>query len=250
MQAYETAKWDSDSKLMPYNPGVEDDGVLVAVADNLAYEIEQTFQASTIDRAPAWVEQQRRGVVNVIRYETRQPGDAEFYRAWVDDDAPGYRHQRQHPPRLQRLDGRQHDQAWPRRATPPSWPVTGSASPAPSRCGTPTPARCGTPTRRCRACPGSTRLAAPTRAMALADLDNQRLDKDKHIVLIFTDGSWDGGWGVSKHLGTYKDEGRYFITFILDDDDDMASLLDRYGSDESYVIQDLMEIPRRLEVAL
>ena len=40
--------------------------------------------------------------------------------------------------------------------------------------------------------------------VAVADLDNQRYDKDIHLVIIMTDGAWGGATGQPGFLATYK----------------------------------------------
>ena len=62
----------------------------IGEASNLAEDMQRSFEAATMDIAPAWHEEQRRGIVNVLRYATRQPGDVEFFRGWVDNGAPGH----------------------------------------------------------------------------------------------------------------------------------------------------------------
>ena len=78
------------SDLDAYIGGIASNGELIAEAEVLAQQIEDAFHAHTMDRAPAWVEQQRRGVLNVGRYMTRNPGDTEFFRQWTEDDRPGF----------------------------------------------------------------------------------------------------------------------------------------------------------------
>ena len=85
--------------------------------------------------------------------------------------------------------------------------------------------------------------------MALADLDNHRMGRDKHIVLIMTDGQWSSQWGLDRHLSFYKDPGRKMIGFGYGADY-LARTLERYGCDEAFAISDLMDIPHRLEEAL
>ena len=71
----------ASSDLDNYTGGISTNDELITEAEALAQQIEDAFHAHTMDRAPAWVEQQRRGVLNVGRYMTRQPGDTEFFRA-------------------------------------------------------------------------------------------------------------------------------------------------------------------------
>lgn len=58
----------------------------VAVVD----DIERAFMLATEDCAPHWESGQRRGVLDVIRYSTRQPGDVEIFRNYTDDGDPGH----------------------------------------------------------------------------------------------------------------------------------------------------------------
>jgi hypothetical protein len=52
-------------------------------------DIERAFDIATADCAPHWESQQRRGVLEPIRYRTRQPGDMEVFRSWSDNGEPG-----------------------------------------------------------------------------------------------------------------------------------------------------------------
>ena len=109
LKAYEDALNGGASQLPVYIGGVSRDVAAAAKAENLASQIEQAFEMATMDRQPAWVEQQRRGIVNVNRYVTRQAGEVEYFRNWVEDDQPGY-DIAVRPARLQRLDDQLHGQ--------------------------------------------------------------------------------------------------------------------------------------------
>jgi hypothetical protein len=92
---------------------------------------------------------------------------------------------------------------------------------------------------------------------ALADLDNQRQDKEHHIVIIMTDGDGDSEWDNKKErtLVQYGAQGRYLIGFGYDGRSNasasrLADKLIAKGCPEAYGITDLMEIPRKLESAL
>ena len=250
VEAFQDALENKVSDLEPYVGGVSSDVVAQAEAEMLAVEIEQAFQAATIDRAPAWVEQQRRGIVNVQRYATRQPGNSEFFKAWVDDDQPGFD-----------------------IAVSVLLDYSGSMSNSTkglAQCGYATKLACdkmGIPctvvlwdteatclydaTERAELLPVVGVNGGTDPSHALADLDNQRYDKAKHIVLIMTDGSWDYEWseGRSRTLGAYKSEGTRFIGFGYGNDELARSLLSK-GCDEAYGIKNLMDIPRQLETTL
>lgn len=58
-------------------------------AISMVEDIERAFNIATADCAPHWESQQRRGVLEPIRYRTRQPGDMEVFRSWSEDGEPG-----------------------------------------------------------------------------------------------------------------------------------------------------------------
>jgi hypothetical protein len=254
VEAFQDALENQVSNLEPYIGGVSGNVVAQAEAEMLAVEIEQAFQAATIDRAPAWVEGQRRGIVNVQRYTTRQPGETEFFKAWVDDEQPGFD-----------------------IAVSVLLDYSGSMADsltALAQCGYASKLACqnlGIPCtvtlwdtdamtlfdadERAEALPIIASAGGTDPEHALADLENQRHDKTKHIVLIMTDGSWSGEWeggsrgGAKRSLAGYKTEGRTFIGFGYGTDA-LTQNLRAKGCDEAYAIKNLMDIPRKLETTL
>ena len=54
-------------------------------ADNINRNLRTILEQARAETAPSWQEGQTNGVLNVIRYKTRQPGDREFFRGF----APG-----------------------------------------------------------------------------------------------------------------------------------------------------------------
>jgi hypothetical protein len=243
------------SDLLPYNAGVSQDIAAEATGRNLADDIEQAFRENTIDKAPGWVEGQRRGIVNVLRYETRRPGDVEFFRQYTETDAPGQNiavsvlldysgsmggatlelAQAGYATKLacQALDIPCTVTLWDTQAT-----VLYDATEEADRL------------------PVIVSAGGTDITVAVADLDKQRYEKDIHIVIIMTDGAWSGACGQNGFLASYKgDEGRYFIGLGYnsgwgDSGPGMAENLRRYGCDEAHGIASLMEIPRYLEQAL
>ena len=243
------------SDLMPYNAGISTDLEAKAAADNLAQDIERAFQESTVEKAPGWAEGQRRGFVNVLRYETRRPGDVEFFRAWTDTDAPG---RNIAVSVLLDYSG-----------------SMGGATKELAQVGYACKAACQSLDIPCTVTLWDTNAVvlfdAAERAeelpvvvanggtdpsIALADLDKQRFDKDVHLVLIMTDGAWSGSSAQGGFLASYKGDaaGRYFIGLGFSTYDgsaeSIAGNLRRYGCDESHSIPNLMDIPRHLEDAL
>jgi hypothetical protein len=249
MEAFHDANDNGVTDLDVYSGGVETNDALVAAAESLAQDIEDAFHAHTMDRMPAWVEQQRRGVLNVGRYMTRQPGDVEFFRQWTEDDAPGFD-----------------------IAVSILLDYSGSMSSHVAKlaqCGYAAKLACSKldipctvvlwdtealtlwdANEMCDTMPTIVANGGTVPDMALADLDNQRCDKAKHLVLIMTDGQWQGRWsGGGGTLAWYKDDGRTIVGFGFGSQGLASSLLAK-GCDEAFQIQDLMAIPEYLEGAL
>ena len=250
VEAYKDALDNQTSELDSYIGGVSSDIEAIAVAENLAEDIERAFQTNTIDKAPGWVEGQRRGIINVLRYETRQAGDTEFFRQWTEDDAPGFDiavsllldYSGSMAGDTERLA--QVGYACKRACQNLAIPCTVTLWDTDARTlfdadevvdGLPVIATAG----------------GTNPEHALADLDNQRHDKSKHIVLIMSDGEWESSWSgkQARTVAFYKDAGRQIIGFGYGGDY-IARRLMSYGCDEAFAIDDLMAIPRFLEDAL
>jgi hypothetical protein len=241
------------SDLTPYNTHASTDLEATAAAVNLATELEQSFYASTMDAAPAWVEQQRRGVLNVLRYRTRQPGDAEIFKQWTEDDQPGFNIA---VSLLLDYSG-----------------SMGGYTEELAQAGYATKLACmklGIPctvtlwdtgaqvlwdaNEEADSLPVIESAGGTDPSVALADLPNQRFDKGQHIVMIMTDGEWQGNQANSGYLASYNEQGRIFIGCGFNSGygsgELLADKLRRYGCDESYAIKSLMEIPSLLEQTL
>lgn len=263
LKAYEEALHNSASQLPVYIGGVSKNIAAAAKAENLAAQIEQAFELATMDRQPAWVEQQRRGIVNVNRYVTRSAGDVEFFRNWVEDDQPGYN-----------------------MAVSVLLDYSSSMSSSTvelAQCGYAAKLACAKLGIPCtvtlwdnkattlfdaneepRGLPIINTTGSTDPSLALADLDNQRYDKEIHLVLIMTDGQWNHEWNDKHHskggksdrtVAFYAGHGRHFIGFGFSDysqhsANSYAANLKKYGIRESYGITDLMAIPRRLQEAM
>jgi hypothetical protein len=255
MDAFHEAVDNGATDLDTYAGGIEQNDALIAQAESLAQDIEDAFHAHTMDRQPAWVEQQRRGVLNVGRYATRSAGDTEFFRQWTEDDAPGFDiavsllldysgsmgtyvaklAQCGYACKLacQKLDIPCTVTLWDTEAVT-LWDANETAEMLPT----------------------ITANGGTVPDMALGDLDNQRCDRSKHLVLIMTDGQWQGRWseGGGGTLAWYKDDGRSIVGFGFASSGHSSRGLDRrllaYGCDEAFQINDLLAIPEYLESAL
>lgn len=259
VDAYHDALQGSVSGLAPYVGGFHPNEFIAVEAEQLAHEIQQSFEAATMDRQPAWVEQQRRGVINVARYETRQPGDTEFYRDWVEDDQPGFNMavslmldysssmfrytdelaQTAYAVKLacQRLNIPCTVTLWDHSAT-----VLFDAN------------------EDAQGMPLVNTAGWTDPSTALADLENQRFDKVNHVVMIMTDGEWQGDWegkrkrNADKATLAYHAHERVMVGFGFDTLQSSANRyrdnLLAYGCPEAFGITNLMEIPERLREIL
>lgn len=80
------------SQLQPLSSTAETNGQVLAKAETLAANLEEAFHTVTAEAAPTWREQQTHGVLNVVRYLTKQPNDREFFRDFDGGESqkPGY----------------------------------------------------------------------------------------------------------------------------------------------------------------
>ena len=267
-RAFNESFGTSDSKLLPYHNGMLEAPVLLNEAGILASNIEQSFHAATMDREPAWVEQQTRGIINPIRYETRQPGDREFFRQWTDDEQPGHNIAvsilLDYSGSMGNLTEQLSQAAYAMKracsnlgipATVVLWDDNAKVLwDAQEPCGDTLP-NIGTE--------GGT---DPTKA--LTDIDNQRLGKERHLVLIMTDGAWTDEWindvdgersprrswwaapVETRHLSGWSQPGRYFLVLGLGRGSWFGPNMKNKGADEAYAIASLDEMPHYLEQAL
>jgi len=249
------------SHLDAYIGGISTNAELIATADYLAEDIERAFHEQTMDKAPSWVEGQRRGMLNVIRYETRNPGEVDFFREWTEDDQPGYNIA------VSVLLDYSSSMNWAEEEL--------------AQCGYACKTACDRldipctvvlwdtdakvlfdGTERAEHLPVLEATGGTDPSTALADLDNQRMNRPIHIVLIMTDGEWDEEWGgnswngrvrkATRSLTPYKDEGRTIIGFGFgrpthDNTTGLAHGLMAKGCDEAFGSHNLMDLPEQLE---
>lgn len=90
LQAMNSA-YHSDQGLLPASSfdRPNNDAEMVAKAHAIVDDVVQSFRVATEDCAPHWETGQRAGVLEPIRYLTRQPGDLEIFRRYADDGDPG-----------------------------------------------------------------------------------------------------------------------------------------------------------------
>lgn len=242
MQAFADAR-EQTSALPAYVGGISSDVTAINKAVWLADEIERSFHVSTMDRQPAWVEGQRRGVINVLRYETRRPGETEFYKQWTDDEQPG------HDMAVSLL--LDYSGSMDQRMVELAQAAYASKL-ACQRLGIPctvtlwdtSAVTLFDATEVAQGMPIIKEAGGTDPTVALLDLDNQRYERSKHVVIIMTDGDWQN-W-AKRSLAAYKEPGRRIIGFGMGGNHLAKNLVDK-GCDQAFGITDLMEIPQRLE---
>jgi hypothetical protein len=246
MEAYREALDNRTTGLPEYLGGRNDNLAMQNQADELALRIEESFHAHTADRAPQWVEHQKRGVLNVIRYETRMPWETDFFRQYIDDEAAGF-----DISVSVLLDYSSSMIRWNDHLAQCGYACKVACDKLDIPCTVTlwdTEARVLYDARdRAEYLPTVRATGGTDPGMALADLDNQRMNKGTHIVLIMTDGEWQGGWGKGQRsLAPYGAEGRHFVGFGFGSSY-LAERLRRYGCGNARNIKSLMEIPQWLE---
>jgi hypothetical protein len=246
VRSFQDAKDTMSSNLPVYTGGVDDDPYHNATANNLADSMKRSFEFATVNQAPSWHEQQRRGVINVNRYSTRQPGDVEFFRSYVDDGAPGFD---MAVSVLLDYSGSMGS------VTDELAQVAFACKVACQDLGIPctvvlwdTEARTlWDANERADYLPKIQAAGGTNPLVALTDLDNQNNEgKAKHIILVMTDDAWSGN---SPSLSSYRAEDRMIIGLGYGGDHMAASMASR-GADHAYTIKDLADIAKYLEQAL
>ena len=236
------------SLIPPYIAGRSNSASDTFQAEELAADIQRAFTLATAERMPGWVQNQKIGVLDVNRFMTAQPGDMEVFRRYTDDDQPGYNlavsimldysgsmdkslvplAQTGYACKLacQNLDIPCTVTLWDDSAAV-LWDANEQATFLPlieDNGGT-----------------------DPT--TALSDLDNQRFGKDRHLVIIMTDGRWDNGWH-SRTLLPYMTPGRHILGVGFTRGSyggGVAAAMEQYGCNDVIETNDLFDIPRALE---
>ena len=249
VDAFAEAQDNAASRLEPYKAGRHTDVLLIAAAENLADGMYNSFQTLTVDKAPDWHEQQRRGILNVNRYMTRQPGDVEFFRGYVDNGAPAcdiavsllLDFSGSMGGSVQQLS--QVAYACKVACTKLNVPCTVTLWDTDAQV-------LFDANEQADCVPTITARGGTNPTIALNDLVNQRFNKPKHLVLIMTDDAWGAG---SPSLTSYSEEGRIILGLGYTQgtyNEYMAESMKTRGADDAYSIANLAEIPRYLEQTL
>jgi hypothetical protein len=216
VRAYNEALHESRNSLplarIPYT--VDPDPTVTDQALRLNRALRAIMEQARAQTAPSWQAGQRRGILDVNRYITRQPGDMEFFRDYAEGG----------------------DMKLPDMAVSVVLDGSGSmdhAAQALAITAFGIKSACDVANVPCTVtvydtdayllwdeqdqplevpynivpCGGTD----PTRALDLLDL--QKHDKRNHLVIIMTDGQWGGGWHSQKSLAHYQAPDRDVVMF-------------------------------------
>ena len=245
VQDLNTAYNEDDGKLGYYGHVSIAKGNWNEDAGKLADEIEQAFRTATAHSSPVWASGQTAGILEPIRFRTRQPGDREFYRTYADEGEPG---QDLAVTLMLDVSGSMSG----------TGPALGAAAYAVKRAGDAlsidtevavfesNPHLIWAADDRPDCVPeiGATGSTYP--AELFQALLTERRDKAKHIVIIMTDGGWGGSGQPDVDLRTYAEDNRFIVLLGYGLSKAVENLMER-GPDEAYHITDLFEIPALLE---
>ena len=195
--------------------------------------------------APTWHEGQRHGVINVMRYKTRQPGDQEYRRTYAAGGDFQY-------PNLAVsvvLDGSGSMDADIEALGIAAYAMKKACEVAEVPCTVTTFSDNGTilwepddsplfPPRDFAEMSGTD----PT--PVLATLHGQRFERQRHLVIIMTDGEWDTDWNSHHSLTEYTAPYRDIVLFFYRNERTLLKGLD--AIDAFHEITSLEEMPQFL----
>lgn len=220
----------------------------IAAAHNIVDDIERAFTLATEDSAPHWESGQRRGVLDVMRYATRQPGDVEVFRNYADSGDPAT-----DIAVSLFLDISISMEGTGDALGASAWAVKAACDRLGIACDVSLFNSTGHRLWGVNDYPtevvsvdsdGGTNPSDAFHAM----LSDERPNKH-HLVLVMTDGAWGGG----VTMAPWKTSNMHSVIFYYDQytrSSDMqvdARMADHLKADEAYVIGDLMTIPVALE---
>lgn len=216
-------------------------------------DIIRAFDMATSNCAPHWESQQRRGYIEPVRYATRQAGDMEFFRNYVEEGDPG------HDLAVSLfLDISGSMMGTENEVGAAAWSVKTACDQLGIDCDVTLFNEQGFTlwTKSDRAPENVPAIEASGGTYPVGAFDGilyEESEKKHHIVLVMTDGAWGSEGGEMaryKHSNTtsviFYYEGRRASTGVVPN----ARLAASKGADEGYTINDLMDIPQVLESIL
>jgi hypothetical protein len=227
---------------------------MIEAAHNLADDMEMAFRVATQDIAPAWHHQQRRGFVEPRLYKTRQPGDMEFFRNYVDNGNPGHDMEvslfLDISGSMMGTGNQLGAAAWAMKTSCDRLDIVCSVHLFNDRAYT-----LWNVDDRPAVVPNVTSCGGTNPSDAFAAVLGVERDKKHHIVMVMTDGDWSRGSTVADFHYPNVYAVSFFYTGELYGNSDSSMLSDaalaaKLGTDEGYRINDLMQMPGALESLL
>ena len=184
-------------------------------ANKLNRALRNLMDQARAERAPSWQQNQRSGVLDVIRYKTRQAGDMEFFRSYADGGD-------MHLPNMAVslvLDGSGSMYSYGEALAQAAFGVKSACDVIGVPC---TVTVYDTDAYllwdkddRPIDVPLDVIPGGGTDPKAALDLlDSQMADKDHHLVIIMTDGAWGGRWHKQLSLAHYMVPHRDMVLFF------------------------------------
>jgi len=221
-------------------PVVNTDPEAIREADMITNQVRNLIEEARAETAPSWQEGQREGVLDIMRYKTREVGDMEFFRRYADDG----------------------DMQLPNMAVSVILDGSGSMLHADDALGVTAYAMksaCDMAGIPCTVTihdtgaylvydqddrpyevhhnfiPGGGTI--PTEALDM--LDHQMADKDRHLVILMTDGAWQG----NVNLADYRLPNRDIVIFYYNT---APTRMRGHETATHYRLDDLTDMARHL----
>lgn len=237
---------EAGSNLDIYTGGVDNDPGRVSSANRLAEELVRAFEQQTVEKLPQWEEEQRRGIVNVLRYKTRQPGNVEFFRDWQDEGQPGT------DCAVSLLLDYSGSMGGSTQALAQ---VAYGCKKACDQLDIPctvilwdTDARVlWDAEEHAEYLPIINSAGGTNPIKALSDVKHHRKDKSHHVVMVMTDDAWESN---SPLVNAYREDGSIWLGLGYTSggySSHIGESMERKGFDHAYSITDLFSIPKFLE---
>jgi len=244
----------NDVSLPPYGRITNnDDEDALGKSKAIVDDIIRAFDMATSNCAPHWESQQRRGYIEPVRYATRQAGDMEFFRGFVDEGDPGHNIA---VSLFLDISGSMHGTE--NKVGAAAWAVKTACDQLEIDCdvtlfNTQAYSLWSKNDRAPEDVPAIEANGGTSPIGAFEGILYEENEKKHHIVLVMTDGVWSGDGG---EMGRYKHSNTTSVIFYYDGRNDSKGVVPNQrlasskGADEGYDIGDLMDIPQVLESIL
>ena len=217
---------------------------LIAKSKKVANDMLNALEPLAVTADPAWRFRQTNGVLDPVTYKTHEPGDIDY---WIDYEGEG---STGHNLALSViLDTSGSMDAWMDELSVAAYGIRLACDSLGIPC---TISTFDTeafmlyhndeePTPLLIHDGGGTNPKA-----AFMQVRNQKLDKERHLVIVLTDGAWSS----VKTIKPFSQPGQYWILFALGDNDWVMQYVSDKGGDSSGYMRDVAELPKLVEKSL